>query len=261
MTLAGIVRGIGLVGPGLHGWDASRDVLAGVAAFVPAATAVPAAEALPATERRRAGVAVKLALAAGLEAARAARCEPGECAAVFASSGGETENCHAICEALASEDRLISPTRFHNSVHNAPAGYWGIATGATQAADCIAAFDASATAGLLEALVRIADEPARAVLLLAYDCPYPDPLHALRPIPDAFAVAMVLAADGVGPRLQASMATGAPDAMAEARLDHLRRAIPAARLLPLLAALARGGAQTAALEYLDGTVLHVAAQA
>jgi len=261
VTLAAIVRGIGLVGPGLDGWDACRDMLAGRAPFARAKTVVPAPEALPATERRRAGVAVKLALAAGLEAARAARCEPGECAAVFASSGGETENCHAICEALASEDRLISPTRFHNSVHNAPAGYWGIATGATQAADCIAAFDASATAGLLEALVRVANEPARAVLLLAYDCPYPDPLRAVRPIPEAFAVGMVLTSDGEGPRLQASLGPGAPDAMADAGLESLRREIPAARLLPLLAAIAAGGARSVALEYLDGTVLHVAAQA
>jgi hypothetical protein len=261
VTLAAIVRGIGLVGPGLDGWDACRDVLGGRAPFARAKTVVPAPEALPSTERRRAGVAVKLALAAGLEAARAARCEPGECAAVFASSGGETENCHAICEALASEDRLISPTRFHNSVHNAPAGYWGIATGATQAADCIAAFDASATAGLLEALVRVANEPSRAVLLLAYDCPYPDPLRAVRPIPEALAVGMVLTAEGEGPRLQASLGPGAPHAMPDADLEHLRREIPAARLLPLLAAIARGGAQRVALEYLDGTVLHVAAQA
>ncbi|HET7401240.1 MAG TPA: beta-ketoacyl synthase chain length factor [Usitatibacter sp.] len=260
MTIAATVRGIGLVGPGLAGWEAGREVLAGRAAFAAAKTVVPVPEALPSTERRRAGAAVKLALAAGLEAVRAAGCEPGECAAVFASSGGDAENCHAICEALASEDRLISPTRFHNSVHNAPAGYWGIATGATQAADCIAAFDASAAAGLLEALVRTANEPSRAVLLVAYDCPYPEPLRAVRPIADAFAVAMVLAADGAGPRVEASPGSGATDAMDDPGLDRLRRAIPAARLLPLLAAIARGSAQPVALEWLDGAVLHVATQ-
>ena len=35
---------------------------------------------------------------------------------------------HEICEALATDEREVSPTRFHNSVHNASAGYWGIAT-------------------------------------------------------------------------------------------------------------------------------------
>jgi len=61
--------------------------------------------------------------------------------------------------------------------------------------------------------------------------------------------------------LQASLGPGAPDAMADAGLERLRREIPAARLLPLLAAIAAGGARSVALEYLDGTVLHVAAQA
>ena len=136
-----------------------------------------------------------------------------------------------------------------------------VATGGHASALAFDVTDTGATRAMLEALVRIADEPSRAVLLLAYDCPYPDPLHALRPIPDAFAVALLLTADGAGRRLQASMGTGAPDAMADPGLDHLRRAIPAARLLPLLAAIARGGAQTAALEYLDATVLQVAAQA
>jgi beta-ketoacyl synthase-like protein len=261
VTLAATVRGIGLVGPGLAGWDASHDVLAGRATLAAVKTVVPAPDALPATERRRAGLAVRLALAAGLEAAHAGGHAPGECTAVFASSGGETENCHAMCEALASGDRLISPTRFHNSVHNAPAGYWGIATGATHAADCIGAFDASATAGLLEALVRLANEPSRPVLLLAYDCPYPDPLSALRPIPDAFAVGMVLAGDGPGTRVEAALGPGIADAMEDAGLERMRRGIPAARLLPLLAAIARGGARPVALEYLDDTVLHVAVRA
>mgnify|MGYP002075717815 CR=1 FL=1 len=33
---------------------------------------------------------------------------------------------------FASDDRLISPTRFHNSVHNAPSGYWSIAARSTR---------------------------------------------------------------------------------------------------------------------------------
>ena len=49
----------------------------------------------------------------------------------------------------------ISPTRFHNSVHNAAAGYWGIATGATAAANALCAYDASFGAGLLEALTQV----------------------------------------------------------------------------------------------------------
>jgi hypothetical protein len=259
LRLAARVEGVGLLGPGLAGWDDSRDVLAGAAAFARAAVALPAPQALPATERRRAGPAVKVALAAGLAAAGAAGRDPASLAAVFASSSGDGENCHAICEVLASDDRQISPTRFHNSVHNAPAGYWSIATGATASVDSVAAFDASFGAGLLEALARIAADPALPVVLVAYDAPYPEPLHATRPVPDPFAVALVLAApdDGRGPLLAVSFTEDAPDAMDDDGLERLRREIPAARALPLLSRLARGETGAANLEYLRPLALRV----
>ncbi|HSN20552.1 MAG TPA: beta-ketoacyl synthase chain length factor, partial [Usitatibacter sp.] len=193
------------------------------------------------------------------EAASAAGRDPARLAAVFASSSGDGENCHAICEVLASDDRQISPTRFHNSVHNAPAGYWGIATGATASADSMGAFDASFGAGLLEALARLAAEPQLPVVLVAYDAPYPEPLHATRPVPEPFAVAMVLAApgEGRGPAIGATFTDEAPQAMDDAGLERLRRAIPAARALPLLARLARGEPGAVTLEYLDGLRLRV----
>jgi len=259
MTLGARIEGIGLVGPGLASWSAARDALAGRIAYERASTVVPAPRALPSTERRRAGLSVKLALAAGLEAVTNAKREAATLAAVFASSSGDGENCHAICEVLASEEREISPTRFHNSVHNAPAGYWSIATGATASIDSVAAFDASFAAGLLEALARLAADPATPVILVAYDVPYPEPLHATRPVPDAFAVAMVLssAAHGAGPSIAARLAPGKAQAMRDAGLERLRREIPAARALPLLGILARGEPESTALEYLDGLALRV----
>ena len=44
----------------------------------------------------------------------------------------------------------------------------------------------------LEALIQVQVEH-RAVLLIAYDAAYPEPLFSERPIPDAFGVALVLA--------------------------------------------------------------------
>ncbi len=259
MTLAARVEGIGLVGPGWSSWSAAREALAGRAAYARAATVVPAPQALPATERRRAGQSVKLALAAGLQAVAEAGRDAAGLAAVFASSTGDGENCHAICEVLASDDRQISPTRFHNSVHNAPGGYWSIATGATASVDSIAAFDASFSAGLLEALGRLATDPATPVVLVAYDAPYPEPLYGARPVPDAFAVAMVLscARDRGGPSLAAHLTRAAAHSMRDPQLERLRREIPAARALPLLEILARGGRGAAALEYFDGLALRV----
>ena len=258
MTLAARIAGVGLVGPGLASWTAARDTLAGRASYAPSPTRLPAPEALPATERRRAGKCVKLALATGLEAVQAAGIAPAALAAIFASSSGDGENCHAICETLASDDRLISPTRFHNSVHNAPAGYWSIATGATTSVDCLGAYDASFGAGLLEALTRLAVEPAAPVVLVAYDAPYPEPLHGARPIPDAFGVAFVLAlSNGAGPSIEVGFTRDPAQPAAHAGLEDLRRTIPAARALPLLEVLARDAAGDATLAYLEGLNLRV----
>jgi hypothetical protein len=260
MRLAARVEGVGLLGPGLTGWNASRDILAGHAPYIQAPTVIPAPEALPPVERRRAGKSVKLALAAGAAAAQASGRSARDLAAVFASSTGDGENLHAICEALASDDRLISPTRFHNSVHNAPSGYWGIATGATKAADSIAAFDASFGAGLIEAMGRIAAEPEHPVVLIAYDAPYPEPLNSTRPIPDGFATALVLASTGHpsrGPAISLEASHDPPTLLGDCALDALRGSIPASRSLPLLALLAAQKPGRAVLEYLDGLALAV----
>ncbi len=258
MKLAARIEGIGLVGPGLAGWSASRAILNGEVPYVPRATVLPAPEALPANERRRAGKSVKLSLAAGLEAARAAGRSPRDLVAIFASSSGDGENCHSICEALASDDRSISPTRFHNSVHNAPSGYWGIATGAMRPADCIGAYDASFAAGLLEALTRLAADPSQPALVIAYDAPYPEPLNGARPIADSFAVALALASPESathGPGLTLELARESPEALADATFERMRCGIPAARALPLLMLLAREGGGATLIEYLDGLAL------
>ena len=260
MRLAARIEGVGVVGPGLAGWSAAREILAGRAAYDARPTAIPSPDSLPAVERRRAGKCVRITLAAGLEAAKEAGRSARDLAAVFAASTGDGENLHAICESLASGDKLISPTRFHNSVHNAPSGYWGIATGSVHAADSLAAFDASFGAGLLESLARVAADPSQPVLLIAHDTPYPEPLNAKRPIPDAFAVALALAAPshpGRGPMIALEAAPQAPSKLPDARLEALRDAIPSARSLPLLVLLARGEGGRAVIEYLDGMALAV----
>jgi hypothetical protein len=257
MTLQARIRGVGLVGPGWSSWAEARETLAGRTAYSPRPTAAPAPEALPATERRRAGKGVRIALGAGLAAAADAGLAPRDLVAIFAASGGDGDTLHEICETLASDDRSISPTRFHNSVHNAPAGYWGIATGAMKPSDTIAAFDASFGAGLLEAATRLAIDPAAPVLLVAYDAPYPDPLRAVRPIVDIFGVSLVLEAEGRGPRLAITLCEDAPTTFEDPVLESLRRGVPAARALPLLQLLAHGRAGRVVIEYLEGRSLRV----
>jgi hypothetical protein len=228
-------------------------VLSGAAGYETARTALPVPTLLPPTERRRSGRVVKLAIAVAAEAASRAAADPRSLKSVFSSSGGDGHNCHQICEALALPAREMSPTRFANSVHNAAAGYWSIATGATPESTVLCAFDASFGAGLLEALTQVAVDPAP-VLLVAYDTEYPEPMHAQRPLPDAFGTALVLTATrcaGSLARIEVSIGTEPAEHLAHPALEALRRSIPAARALPLLRLLAAEEHGRAVLEYLD----------
>jgi len=185
--------------------------------------------------------------------------DPHALATVFSASTGDAANCHALCEALATPERVILPTRFTNSVHNAPAGYWHIATTSRAASTSLCGHDASFGAGLLEAVTQCV-ALQRPVLLVAGDVPYPEPLHGVRPLPDSFALALVLApsAGEAGlARLSLQLGDETPNDCAHGGLDALRTAVPAARGLPLLQSLARGGRYSMVLEYLDGVALKV----
>lgn len=256
--LGAYVDGIGVLGPGLPDWPHTAGVLSGACAWERAATVLPVPQCLSGAERRRVSTLVKLTLAAGLEASAAAAMDAARLASVFSSSGGDGANCHEICTVLAG-DRQISPTRFHNSVHNAAAGYWGIATHATPASNALCAYDASFAAGVLEALCQVAVE-ARSVLLIAYDAPYLEPLRSARPIADTFAVAMVLSPARGGTslaHLTAACGAGPGERMPDAGLEALRAGIPAARSLPLLAQLARATSGRVVLDYLGDAGLEV----
>ena len=255
------VDGVGLLGPGLSGWPQTSAVLRRQTTYIPQRTLLPTPQTLQAAERRRAATVVKLALAVGLEAAQAAGMDPAQLATVFTSSGGDSHNCHAVCDALASSDRLISPTRFHNSVHNAASGYWGIATGAMAPSTVLCAYDGCFAAGLLEALAQVALTQAP-ILLLAYDTDYPEPLHAVRPIPDSLGVALALA-PRPGPQSLGRIAIDAAAPCSDEPsntldlplLEAVRQTIPAARALPLLSALAYRASESLHLDYLPGQTL------
>ena len=252
------IEGVGLCGPGLDGWEASVPVLTGQADYAPAPTNVPACALLPANERRRAPKTVKLALAVSTEACAGAKRDPAELPAIFTSSGGDGETINDILNALSSSQRELSPTKFHNSVHNAPAGYWSIATGAKAASTSLCAHDDSFAAGLLEAVTQMATT-GHAVALIAYDVPYPAPLYATRPVSAVFGVALVLspapsAASFARLELALRPDVDTPSSAVPA-LEALRQTTPAARSLPLLAALAGGMAANVTLDYLSDMVL------
>jgi len=255
------VEGIGLCGPGLSGWQASSRSLAGTAAYESSPIALANSLLLPPAERRRAITSVKLALAVGEEAIYQAELDASKTPTVFASSGGDGAVIGQILETLATPAREVSPTRFHNCVHNAPAGYWSIASRSRERSTNLACFDASFAAGLLEAAVE-ATVDGRPILLIAYDSPRSPPLHATRPICAIFGVALIVrpsAGAGSLARLSIEIRRDAaePARMEQEALETLRKGNPAARSLPLLAALARRGQERLVLDYVGDSRLVV----
>jgi hypothetical protein len=255
------IEGIGLCGPGLDGWAASLPVILGAAPYVPAPARVTPSPLLPANERRRAAQIVKIALAVGTEAFAAAGRDPAGTPTVFASSGGDGNTIHEILNVLASPQREISPTKFHNSVHNAASGYWSIATGSQAASTSLCCYDDSFAAGLLEAASQ-ALAARHAVGLFAYDVEYPPPLHAARPIGAAFAISLLLTpapteASFCAIELELRPGSQPASVIDVPGLEILRQTTPAARGLPLLAALARREAASVTLEYLDDMTLNL----
>ena len=256
------IDGVGVLGPGIDTWAQAQAVLRGEAAYAQAPTVLPAPAILPPAERRRASRVVKLTLAVGREAAAHAGADVGQLATVFSASGADGHNCHALCEQLAGEDRQISPTRFHNSVHNAAAGYWSIATGAMAPCQVLCAYDASFGAGLIDALGQVVLDRQN-TLLIAYDSEYPEPLHSKRNTPDCGGVALLLTpakTERSLARITVSPNPAPATVMADADLEQLRTTIPALRSLPLLQKLALGESATVCLDYLPPMQLNVTVQ-
>lgn len=260
--LSAYLQAIGILGPGLADWPGAAEVLRGSAPYRAAPTVLPPPAVLPPAERRRAGRIIRLTLAVGAQAIAAAGVDARTVPSVFSSSGADGDNCNEICMALASPERLLSPTRFHNSVHNAAAGYWSIAYGCGEASTALCAYDASFGAGLIEALSQLAHSPG-ALLLVAYESDYPPPMRWQRPIPDAFGVALLLSSTPLlGERralahLRLAFSEQAASVLAQPELEQLRRQIPAARALPLLEQLACGRSGSVTLDYLDAQRLRL----
>jgi hypothetical protein len=237
------VMAVELRAPGLANWAEAQAVLAGVEPYHAAPLMLEPPTQLSAAERRRAIPSVKLALALGAGAVAHSGHDPATLPAVFASSGADGDTINAILSVLATPGREVSPTRFHNSVHNAPSGYWSMAVQSHEAVASLSGYDASFAAGLLEASVQ-AVSASRPILLVAYDLPYPEPLHSVRRIAASFGTALVLS-PAPTPRAIAELEIRVVEASAggasrclDPDLEELRRGNPAARSLPLLALLA-----------------------
>lgn len=253
------IKGVGLLAPGLIGWETGRAVLAGLIPFQPDAVPDPDATMLPPNERRRSSDCVRWAVQTAQEAMAQSGLDPRDMPTVFASSGGEMGVFDKLCRTLATPERAVSPTLFHQSVHNAAAGYWGIATAGQQSSTALSCYDDSFAAGLLEAVTMVHVERCP-VLLSAYDLAVPSPLSQARPITTGFAMALVLAppADQSSAVMRVRFEEGEVAdtcGCADPALEEVRQDNPAARSLPLLNAIAAGGERIVRLGFLESQQL------
>jgi hypothetical protein len=239
MTLTATIEGIGFWAPGLSTWDGAV-AFAREGVLPEGVPPRPSPQLLPPNERRRApdtvAVALDVALAACAMAQRDARTLP----SVFASMHGDLAITDYMCATLASDPAAVSPIRFHNSVHNAAAGYWTIGAGAMAPATAISAFDATFAQGLLEAVAQLV-AGAEAVLLVAYDSASTGPLAQVSASRGLLGGALVLSRRDGGRRMALALADGEADAEPGPLARH-GEGNAMAPMLPLFDALAAGHA-------------------
>lgn len=252
-TLSARIEGIGYWSNGLPSWQAAC-VYAATGALDAAAPAKPSPQLLAPNERRRAPESVAVALEVALAACAEAGREPQSLASVFASTHGDLAITDYMCTTLAADPRAVSPTRFHNSVHNAAAGYWTIGSGCMRTTTAVSAFDASFAQGLLEALVQVATG-TDAVLLAAYDTTAVGPLGAMSNSRGLLGGALVLSADRGGTHLRATLVDGEAPA-GDGALARQAAGNSMAPMLPLFDALALGN-DLALLKAGPGRILRV----
>ncbi len=244
------VEGIGCWMPGLANWHAWQAWWRGDGSVDASAPAKPHPVRLAASERRRASVHVLAAIEVAGQALTMSGHDGDELPCIFASAHGDTGIMDYMCTVLARAPQELSPTRFHNSVHNAAAGYWTIASHSHAGSQAVAAGDATFAAALLDAAVQ-AQVERQPVLLVAHDDPGSGPLQEVFAITQAFACALVLsprASARAIARLDLSLGATVIDDLPHHRESaQLARANPAGRALALLEALAMAQPERIAL--------------
>ncbi|HET7300933.1 MAG TPA: beta-ketoacyl synthase chain length factor [Oleiagrimonas sp.] len=236
------VQGVGAWMPGLADWPAWRGLLRGEREPDADAPARPKPTRLSAGESRRVSTHVLAAIEVADQAVTMSAHAPDTLPCVFASQQGDAGIMDYMCAVLADAPQHLSPTRFHNSVHNAPAGYWTIACGCRAASNSVAAAGSSFGAALLEAATLALTEE-QPVLLVANDEPCGGPLGEVLTITQPFACALVLSPqkdDRSMARLDLALVDSmtALDPPRHPHAQALIQANPCAPALPLLEALA-----------------------
>jgi predicted hotdog family 3-hydroxylacyl-ACP dehydratase len=178
------IRGVGFFSPGFDGAPAF------VAGHADPATLLPREGMLPARARRGTSLVTRMMVDAADQAIAAAGFDRHTVRTVYASAYGEVETALALLRMRHSDDGVLSPARFHLSVHNAAGGLLSIAQGNRSSSTAIAAGAQTVAMGLLDAAALFHESPGPVVVVFA-DESVPDALwpgHSYPPLAVAFAL-------------------------------------------------------------------------
>lgn len=187
---------------------------------------------------------INLAVEVAHQACEQARVDKSNLASVFVSGMGDTDITDYMCRKLTQQEKLLSPTKFHNSVHNAPSGYWSISAENRAPSTFVAGGLESVGMGLLEAASLAVDTDDQ-VLLVGYDIANKQPFDNITPIPVSLGFALVLGTQSnpdsalqrrvtLTTKVESNPSTDAP---ARPLLRKLQSQNPAGQSLALLEAL------------------------
>ena len=253
------IEAVGLTAAGLVGFEASKNTLQG-GTYTPKPLDKYKPQILPPNERRRATQLVRLSFRAAEDAMTQSSISATDLATVFSSSDGDSQIVDQICQTIAANERVVSPTQFHNSVHNSAAGYWSIGAKSKHPSNSISAFDNSFTLGLLEAagFVLVDHLPT---LLVIYDTIPPALLQEKRQVTEDFACAFILTAKPTSQSI-ASIQLDITPLEPTTTVQHpdirpLADKNPAARALPLIERLAKQQTDTLHVDLPQGQSLQI----
>jgi len=254
------INDISVIAPGLVDRSLTRSILRGDEHWAYEDMPPLKPEMLPVNERRRTTMVIKLALEC-IQSLLKDHDDLKTVATVFASSDGDLGIVDKMCSALAEENKIISPTLFHNSVHNAPAGYWSIAASMKGPSTSLSAGDETFMAGLQEAVSQVEIEGGT-VFFVAYDYPAPELLDSCRHFEYPLAIAIRLS-DLAEHKVLGTIKLDGPDTVAKVSrcrnvsLENLRKASPVGCGLPLVEAIVRRARMQVVIPYLQNEAFRV----
>ena len=241
------VRGCGLWTPG---FPDAMSWCRGVAD--PAVRAAPG-RLLSGPLHRRASALIRMAADALEEAASAAGCDLAHVPSVWATVNGEHETSVAILSAMHQGEGKVSPTRFHNCVHNAASGYVSIAVVSHASATTISGGRELVATALFEAQCMLATGAAEVLMVLA-DEPLLPPFNgegAQAPLALAFCLS-------TAPQQAVAVLSGLRrDAVAPVKRQERFGGLVVSAALPLLERVALRQPGCVALELEDEAGMHV----